>query len=283
MNYKEKIIFSFGSTGDFENDNYSVRIRLSYLIPEFLPIRGKRARIYYHGIAPFCVTCYNPGHTKNDCHSEQVSWADYILSLKDTGIPLALFEPLDTSLNQTNTSNPSFSTPRQDSEITRERLLSLLQNLAREQIPNLNLSLGPQGQAGPSGPANQEQNPNPPPPVQINPIPRIVTRSRSAAENSPQDQIPARGRGRGRGARGNFNLNPVGRGQQNPFAQPLHEPLNPNLIEVPYSGEYFDWANSGRGRGANIRGRLRAQTQSHAFGNHLNPYLGQGHGQQRRG
>jgi hypothetical protein len=156
------------------------------------------------------------------------------------------------------------------------------------QVPNLSLnqSQGPQGHAGPSGIANQVPNQIPVQNPPINPIPCVVTRSRSAAEDSIQEPNPTRGRGRGaqvnfisRG-RGQFQFQKQNQANQ-AFAQPLHQPINPNLNEVPYSGEYFDWINSGdggHGCGADLCARLRAQSRNHTFALR---YLGHGRGQRR--
>jgi len=94
------------------SDVYSVHLRLRYQIPEFLPIYGKKARIYYHGIPNFCTNCYvigktirfssiistlthppNPllGHQKSDCSSDSKDWWSYIVQLKTAKVPESYF------------------------------------------------------------------------------------------------------------------------------------------------------------------------------------------------
>jgi hypothetical protein len=86
-------IFSFGkiSGTSIQNDVYSVRFKLENPIPEYLPIRGKKAKIYYHGMLPFCSNCYIVGHLTVDCVNETSTWWDYIAKLKGCEIPDEFF------------------------------------------------------------------------------------------------------------------------------------------------------------------------------------------------
>jgi hypothetical protein len=47
-------------------------------IPQFLPIAGKKVRIYYRGIAKLCTKCYRQGHLRQACRSEQDNWLSYV-------------------------------------------------------------------------------------------------------------------------------------------------------------------------------------------------------------
>jgi hypothetical protein len=266
--------------GDYENDVYTVRIRLAYLIPEFLPIRGKRARVYYHGIAPFCTTCYTPGHQRHECQAQAVTWGDYINSLRDTGIPNALFEPLENSFASNASLNlPTSSTPRADS-VNRADMLNLLQELAQ----NLNHSIGqPQAQAQAQVQDPNAENNAPPPPPPINPIPRPVTRSlRSLGDISGgQHQAGAqighqalgqapRGRGRGRGRPSNspnfpnFGNVPVLNSSFNPVHNPVVPSTRQGAAYLAAQEQITDQLFEDINRGRSVRGRLRAQ--NHAFG-----------------
>jgi len=88
-------------------------LKLNYHVPEFLPIQGKRARVYYHGIPSFCAKCYRVGHLKPDCKNSSATWYikisdcplnlsittlltnpprfDYIRRLRDAGVEDSLF------------------------------------------------------------------------------------------------------------------------------------------------------------------------------------------------
>jgi len=214
--------------GELTIDVYTVKLRLSFLVPEFLPIRGKRARVYYHGIQPFCVQCYTPGHHRSDCFNHQVSWIDYTESLKVTGIPARLFDPVTENIF--NNSGLASSTPMRNlnpNASLHAGLISFLQNYSQNQSQSPNQSLNPvfplQVPDTPPNRINPIPNPvgqgiiNPIPVGQgiINPIPRPVTRSRL---NAQSQSVPApRGRGQGRGwNRGTYqNVNQDQQAQSN--------------------------------------------------------------------
>ena len=52
-------------------------MRLSREIPQFVPICGKRIRLYYRGITKQCTNCFGP-HTRKVCTSEKVPWIQYV-------------------------------------------------------------------------------------------------------------------------------------------------------------------------------------------------------------
>jgi hypothetical protein len=57
---------------------YSVKMVLQNQIPQFLPIDGKRVRIYYKGIDKLCQNCYEKGHTKKTCKNDWKNWMEYV-------------------------------------------------------------------------------------------------------------------------------------------------------------------------------------------------------------
>jgi hypothetical protein len=57
---------------------YSTKMLLHKPIPQFLPIAGKKVRIYYRGIAKLCTKCYRQGHLRQACRSEQDNWLSYV-------------------------------------------------------------------------------------------------------------------------------------------------------------------------------------------------------------
>lgn len=250
LSYKPYNLFSWCKSGDYEIDIYSVRLRLAFLIPEFLPIRGKRARLYHHGISPFCIVCNGIGHIKAECMNEPVPWNEYVESLKSTGIPRPLFEPLiENSNNTPNHSlvNQNFasSTPRIDQDavlraqfcqLMEEALgvAPLLDNSQEQNQNNANPNVNPN--ADPNEVVELAQiNPNPArgrprgrPPLVINPNSRGNTRGRATGRpqiqyqnpiyvadpslNIPQRGRSNRGRGRGRGYQGQNNQRAHNRG-----------------------------------------------------------------------
>jgi hypothetical protein len=135
------------------------------------------------------LICNTPGHLKNDCNNQPVTWNEYVELLKDTSIPAPLFEPLDNSYftpNNSASSGPKFSSTPSQGEINEKGLRQEFNNLIKEAFE--------------SGKAAAQGLPNTPPPdlshllaskhadkTAINPTIR----------NRPQDSTLTTGRGRG--------------------------------------------------------------------------------------
>jgi hypothetical protein len=47
-------------------------------IPQFLPMDGKKVRIFYRGIPKLCSKCYGGGHLRKDCTNEKDDWLTYV-------------------------------------------------------------------------------------------------------------------------------------------------------------------------------------------------------------
>jgi hypothetical protein len=77
----------FEDSEDSEGENttgvYSVKMKLHSNIPQFLPIDGRRIKIYYRNINKLCTNCFGE-HNKRNCKEEKVKWIDYVDSfMKD--------------------------------------------------------------------------------------------------------------------------------------------------------------------------------------------------------
>jgi hypothetical protein len=97
----------------YTNGAYSVILKLAYQIPEFLPMWGKKVRVYYHGISSFCTNCYEIGHPRSECKGKSSSWKDYVDFLVSTGIPSKLFGTwLSSNLSTTRESEKDVPQPR---------------------------------------------------------------------------------------------------------------------------------------------------------------------------
>ena len=59
------------------NGIYSVQMQLSSELPQYLPICGKRIRLYYRGITKMCTYCFG-AHARKVCSSPKVQWIDYV-------------------------------------------------------------------------------------------------------------------------------------------------------------------------------------------------------------
>ena len=56
---------------------YSVKMRLSSPLPQFVPMCGKRIRLYYRDIPKICTQCFG-GHPRRGCTAEKVPWVRYV-------------------------------------------------------------------------------------------------------------------------------------------------------------------------------------------------------------
>ena len=56
---------------------YSVKMKLARDIPQFVPMCGKRIRLYHKGIVKLCTNCFGT-HQRKSCTVEKVSWIDYV-------------------------------------------------------------------------------------------------------------------------------------------------------------------------------------------------------------
>ena len=62
------------------NGTYSVKMKLRSDLPQFLPMFGKRIRIYYRGIIKKCTNCFG-AHARKACNQERVLWIQYVSDL----------------------------------------------------------------------------------------------------------------------------------------------------------------------------------------------------------
>jgi len=69
---------------DIEVKNVFCRLQLKHHLPEFLPIYGAKARIYYVGQPRQCSRCHKLGHVQKDCNNDKTSWIEFINKLRRT-------------------------------------------------------------------------------------------------------------------------------------------------------------------------------------------------------
>jgi hypothetical protein len=76
----------------FMTDNIEVELKLAKHIPEYLPMYGRKIRIYYVGMKKQCNQCLELGHIRSECENEKKDWFTFIEELiKKSGISLELF------------------------------------------------------------------------------------------------------------------------------------------------------------------------------------------------
>lgn len=73
-----------GSDG-LNTEAIEAEVELREHIPEWLPIKGCRARIYYHGMKIQCSNCWQLGHLSKQCKSPKGTWMDFVNYLWETG------------------------------------------------------------------------------------------------------------------------------------------------------------------------------------------------------
>ena len=56
---------------------YVVKMKLKKQIPQYLPIYGRKLRIYYPGIDRACSNCYGM-HSRQKCRNDKVQWISYV-------------------------------------------------------------------------------------------------------------------------------------------------------------------------------------------------------------
>jgi hypothetical protein len=170
-----------------------VNLKLRFHIPEYLPMWGKKARVYYHGIPSFCVGCYTVGHVKADCEENSISWKDFINNLLDLGIEKRLFGSwFRSNLSLSRDTHATFAQPNlkrktsnsneNDEDLTLETLSPKLLELFKKfqsSTPNVNRRSPRRDSLG--------------------------SNSRSNSNSKTKNENRNRGRGRGRGRGNNSN------------------------------------------------------------------------------
>jgi hypothetical protein len=69
----------------YVTDELEVEVKLKRHIPEFLPMYGRRIRIFYVGMQRQCNNCFGLGHFRAECEEEKKDWFSYIEDLVDSG------------------------------------------------------------------------------------------------------------------------------------------------------------------------------------------------------
>ena len=59
------------------NGTYSLKMKLAKDIPQFLPMHGRKIRIYFKNMTKLCTNCYRC-HTRRQCTNERVTWVVYV-------------------------------------------------------------------------------------------------------------------------------------------------------------------------------------------------------------
>jgi hypothetical protein len=69
----------------FNTPRYEIEVNHREQILEWLPMFGKKIRVFYHGMPHQCNGCYQLGHMKSECTNEKQNWKTYVNQLRDSG------------------------------------------------------------------------------------------------------------------------------------------------------------------------------------------------------
>ena len=61
------------------NGTVKVQMIINEDIPQYLPMFGKKIRVYYRGIIRTCTNCYQNGHLKRNCMNVKRQWVSYVM------------------------------------------------------------------------------------------------------------------------------------------------------------------------------------------------------------
>ncbi len=73
-----------------KSDVFEAELVLHRHIPEYLPIFGQKAQVFYPGMPRMCNRCYVPGHLRRDCNNVKKDWVAYIVGLLADGLDPSL-------------------------------------------------------------------------------------------------------------------------------------------------------------------------------------------------
>ena len=74
---EDKFPDSDSEGGPLGNGTYSIKMKLARDIPQFLPMHGRKIRVYFKNMNKLCTNCYG-SHTRRQCTNEKVPWITYV-------------------------------------------------------------------------------------------------------------------------------------------------------------------------------------------------------------
>jgi hypothetical protein len=169
---------------EYFNGIYSIKMDLHTKPPQFLPISGKKIKIYYKSIPKRCVKCLETGHLKKDCTLARKEWMEYVSDLMfETGFDLIMLGDAKKYLekwrleNREKTEAMISLCETRSEERTREEAQKLVRRDAlREEVQNISQIL--HNQSLTSG-----QKPPPPTKVTENPVLELTADDKAKGED----------------------------------------------------------------------------------------------------
>jgi hypothetical protein len=147
---------------EYYNGIYSIKMDLQTKPPQFLPISGKKIKIYYKGIEKRCVKCLETGHLKKDCTSPKKNWMEYVSDLMfETGFDLIMLGDAKKYLEKWRLENEEKMEARNEKQAQEESQQKERREAHRGDVQNITKILHNQSLA--SGPkplfSKERQNP----------------------------------------------------------------------------------------------------------------------------
>jgi hypothetical protein len=123
---------------EYFNGIYSIKMDLQQKPPQFLPISGKKIKIYYKGIAKRCVKCFGTGHLKKDCTSARKEWMEYVSDLMfETGFDLIMLGDARKYLEKWRLENREKTEARKELKAQEEVQQKIRREVHRGDVQNI--------------------------------------------------------------------------------------------------------------------------------------------------
>jgi hypothetical protein len=129
---------SDSDNNEYFNGIYSIKMDLRVRPPQFLPISGKKIKIYYNGIEKRCVKCFGTGHLKKDCVSAPKDWMEYVSDLMfQTGFNLNMLGDAKKYLEKWRLENKEKTEARNEQKAQEEAQQSARREALRGKVLNI--------------------------------------------------------------------------------------------------------------------------------------------------
>jgi hypothetical protein len=130
--------------------------------PQFLPISGKKIKIYYKGIEKRCVKCLKTGHLKKDCASPRKDWMEYVSDLMfETDFDLIMLGDAKKYLEKWRLENKEKTEARNEQKAQEEAQQKTRREAHRGDVQNITEILHNQSLANGPKPLSNKERQNP--------------------------------------------------------------------------------------------------------------------------
>ena len=179
---------------------YSVKMLLQRPIHQFLPIDGKKIKIYHRGINKMCSNCYQTGHLRTACQRDRVDWMSYVDSfVLNSGLDETYFGKwMEKLQNWRETMDDSHERNVRQSELNRKRKEEMADK-RKEAVGEINNILQAQKQQGSlvdtrieheDPPSENEEHPDPPRSENVPQASRVVEKEKQEKKKPTKQKQP---------------------------------------------------------------------------------------------